>query len=300
MSAKRIMLLGAQGQIGQAVRAEPLPADWQIGAFAHADLDIAQHQLTRNAMLDFRPDLIINAAAMTNVDEAEKNHEHAMAVNFEAIANLAALCSARDIPLIHLSTDYVFDGHKTSPYRPEDPMHPLNAYGESKMMGEEALRHELAWHVILRVSAVFSAFGKNMLTKMLTMIDARDELTIVTDQKSCPTYAPDIAKAIIVIATALLKGKHDGFGTFHLCGTPEAARFEFVQAILELYAPYAARRPKMIPVLSADIASAAPRPAYSALDCTKIRDVYGITQKPWREGMAEAMATLMRERRKTA
>lgn len=299
--AKRIMLLGAGGQIGQALRAGPLPANWQPGAYTHADLDIAQHQAVRNAVLDFKPDLIINAAAMTNVDEAEKDSGRALAVNFEALANIAALCSARDVPLIHLSTDYVFDGQDgEKPYQPDDPMNPVNVYGESKMMGEEAVRHELAFHVILRVSAVFGAFGTNLLTKALKMIDQRDELTIVTDQKSCPTPAADVARAIVTIATAILHGKHDGFGTFHLCGVPEATRLEFTQAVMDAYAPYTARRPKITPVLSADLPGFAPRPAYSVLDCAKIRAVYGIEQKPWREGLAQAMDHLMRDRKKIA
>jgi len=295
------MLLGAGGQIGQALRAEPLPADWQLGAYAHADLDITQPQAVRNAVLDFRPDLIINSAAMTAVDQAEKEPERALAANFEAVATIAALCSARDVPLIHLSTDYVFDGHDGEvPYLPDSRMHPLNVYGESKMMGEEAVRHELAFHVILRVSAVFSAFGANLLTKTLKMIDEKDELTIVTDQKSCPTPAPDIAKALIAIAAAVLHGKHDGFGTFHLCGAPEATRFEFVQAIMEAYAPYTARRPKITPVRSADLSGFAERPAYSVLDCAKIRAVYGIDPKPWREGLARSMDRLMQSRRQSA
>ncbi len=300
MSEKRIMLLGANGQIGQAFRAEALPADWQLGAYGHAELDIANHQAVRNAVIDFKPELIINAAAMTNVDAAEKDHQQALAVNFEALANIAALCSARDILCIHLSTDYVFDGQDgETPYTVDNQMHPLNAYGETKMMGEEALRHELAWHVILRVSSVFSAFGNNILTKLIGWIDERDEMKIVTDQKSCPTYAPDIAKALITMTTAMLKGKVDGFGTFHLCGAPAATRFEFMQAIMEAYAPFTDKRPGITPVLSADLPGFAPRPAYSVLDCAKISRVYGIEQKPWRESLNEAVKLLMRARGKT-
>jgi dTDP-4-dehydrorhamnose reductase len=252
-------------------------------------------------MHKFRPDFIVNAAAMTAVDKAETDLALATKVNFEALANLAAQGSAMDVPVLHLSTDYVFDGRDGDvPYKPDNKMNPVNNYGHSKLMGEEALRHGHPFHIILRVSSVFSAFGRNLLTNMLKMIDERDELKIVTDQRSCPTYAPDIAEAIVRIAGAVLKGKHDGFGTFHLCGAPDVTRFEFVTDILKAYAPYTARRPVMTPIKSSDLTGFAARPPYSVLDCGKIRDIYGVAQRPWREGLDKAMAILMQERRKTA
>lgn len=298
---KRIMLLGANGQIGQALRAEPLPGDWQLGAYGHAECDILDHRAVQNCMRDFKPNLVINAAALTNVDQCEKDEDAAMASNFEAPARIAAQCAVVDVPLIHLSTDYVFDGTDGEiPYRTDSPMNPVNTYGYSKMMGEEAVRHELAWHVILRISSVFSAFGTNLLTKALQTIDTRDELRIVTDQKSCPTPAQDVAKAIIKIANSVLTGRSDGFGTLHLCGAEPATRFEFIQAIMEAYAPYTPRRPKILPAKSSDFGGTAQRPAYSVLDCARIRQIYDIGQRPWREGLAEAMTVLMRERSKVA
>ncbi len=298
-SAKRIMLTGANGQIGQALRNGPLPAGWELGAYSRAEFDITDHGAVQAAMRDFKPDFIVNAAAMTAVDKAEGDLHQATIVNFEALANLAAQCSAMDIPLLHLSTDYVFDGQDNEvPYKTDDKMNPVNVYGHSKMMGEEALRHELAWHIILRVSSVFSSFSRNILTNFLKMIDERDELKIITDQKSCPTYAPDIAKAIIEMAKAVCAGKHDGFGTFHYCGEPAVTRFELFGEIMKAYAPYTERHPSVVPVKSADLPGFAPRPAYSVLDCSKIRDVYGIAQRPWRDGLRDAMTILMRERRK--
>lgn len=301
MVLKRIMLLGAAGQVGLALRHRSSLADWELGAFGHAECDITDHRAVQDAMQSFKPDLVINAAGMTNVDLCEKEQDRAVACNFEAPANLAAQCSVMDIPLIHLSTDYVFDGSESeTPYKPDDKMNPLSVYGNTKMMGEESVRHEMAWHVILRISSVFSAFGNNLLTRTLKLIDERDELKIVTDQKSCPTHAAEVATALITMTNAILKGKTDGFGTFHLCGTPSVTRFEFVQEILNAYAPFTARRPKIVPAKSADFPGTAIRPAYSALDCAKIGALYGITQKPWREGLADAMQMLMRGRRKVA
>jgi dTDP-4-dehydrorhamnose reductase len=295
---KRILLLGATGQVGQALIAETLPADWELGAFGRAKCDITDHRATQRALRDFGPDLVINAVAMTNVDRCEREQDLAVAVNFEAPANLAAQCSAMDVPLIHLSTDYVFDGKNGGrPYKPDDEMDPVNIYGNTKMMGEESVRHEMAWHVILRVSSIFSAFGSNLLTRTLAMIEQKDELKIVTDQTSCPTYAPDLAKVLIVLTDAILRGKHNAFGTFHFCGEPAVTRFEFTQAIMEAYAPHSAKNPRLLPALSSDFPGSAERPSYSVLDCAKIRDLYGIAQRPWREGLTEAIASLQQQGR---
>ena len=292
------MLLGAAGQVSQALRHESLPADWELGLYTRAECDITSHGAVQSALRAFRPDLVINTAAMTAVDACETRQEEAMAANFEAPANLAAQCSVMDVPLIHLSTDYVFDGKDGDvPYKTTDKINPLSVYGQSKMMGEEAILQTHPWHVILRVSSVFSAYGNNLLPKMLQLIDTRDELKIVTDQKGCPTAAPEIARALITITEALLKGKSNGFGIFHLCGAGEATRFEFVQAILEAYAPFTKRHPRLIPALSSDFPGFAERPAYSVLDCTRLLDVYGITQTSWREGLKTAMHQLMHDRK---
>jgi len=298
MTTKRLMLLGANGQVGQAIRAEPLPEGWKLGAYGHAELDITQHRLVHKAMQDFMPDIIINSAAMTNVDGAEKDHATALAINFEALANLAAQASSMDVLVIHISTDYVFDGRDGgTPYKPDDKVNPINIYGDTKFMGEEALRHELPWHVILRVSSVFSAFGRNLLTGIINTIDEKDEIKAVSDQIASPTYAPDIAKAIFVIASAIFKGKPDGFGTFHFCGTPPATRLEFIQAIMDTYAPHTPKRPKITPIsLKESNAGRAERPAYSVLDCEKVRAVYGIEQSDWRVGLAEAVESLQKAR----
>jgi len=297
MNAKhRIMLLGAGGQVGQALRHCPLPADWELGAYDHARLDIANASALRDAVRDFKPVLIINAAAMTAVDKAEKDPDGARAANFEGPAILASQCSTRDIPLIHLSTDYVFDGRQDRPCLPDDAMNPLNVYGESKMLGEEAIRHEHSWHVILRVSWVFSAFGRNLLPNTLKMIDERDELRMVTDQTGGPTPALDVARALVVIGKTLLDGKSGCFGTFHYCGAPPCSRYALTKAIMEAYAPYTSRRPKISPTVSAAFASFARRPSFSALDCTKTEAVFGLPQPSWRQGLAEAMDLLMTDR----
>jgi dTDP-4-dehydrorhamnose reductase len=301
MSTKQIMLLGANGQIGQALQHKPLPEGFVLAALSRADCDITDHRAVQNALQNLQPALVLNAAAMTNVDACEKDPALAAVVNFEATANLASQCSSNDIPLIQLSTDYVFDGRDGGkPYTVSDMMCPLNVYGESKMMGEEAIRQTHPWHIILRVSSVFSAFAANILTRTLNLIETKDELRLVTDQIAAPTYAPDIATALLHMAQQVITGKFDGFGTFHLTGEPATTRLEFAEAILEAYAPYATRRPKLLAALSTDFPGYAERPVYSVLDCSRIRSVYGIEQKPWRAGVIDAMAILMKNRSNAA
>lgn len=292
------MFLGAPGQLGQAFqyvwRTAPIKPDWEIGLFGRRECNITDPVELKTVIQNYKPDLLINAASLTRVDHAESNEEEATRVNFHAPANMAAHCSALDIPMIQLSTDYVFDGRKTTPYFPDDQMNPINIYGATKMMGEEAVRHELAWHVILRVSSVFSAFRRNILTSAIKMIDEQDELRMVTDVISPPTPATHIVKALIVMGSQILNGKTDGFGTFHLCGTPACSRYDLTEAIMKAYAPHTAKRPKLTPTVSAEFNVPAKRPAYSVMDCAKIRATYGIDQRPWQEGLDEAMEILFK------
>ena len=290
---KRILLLGANGQVGQALTAEPLPADMEIIACGRAECDITNHAATQKTIQDLKPDLVINAAAMTNVDQCERERAQAVAANFEAPANLAAQCSARDIPLVHLSTDYVFNGQDgETPYVEDAQMCPLNVYADTKMCGEIAVQEGLAWHVVLRVSSVFSAFGQNILTKNLSMLAKNDEVKIVSDQTSCPTYAPDLAKTLIAMTSSILRGQHGVYGLFHYCGEGPATRIQFVETVMASYAQHTSKRPRILPALSSDFPGYAERPPYSVLDCSKIKRIYGIGQRSWREGVIEAVSTL--------
>ncbi|HBM91281.1 MAG TPA: dTDP-4-dehydrorhamnose reductase [Rhodospirillaceae bacterium] len=296
MTKQRVMLLGAAGQIGQTFRYAfetlPSPATWEMGWFTRQEVDMTDPSALRDAVQTFQPELIINAAALSRVEEAEKNELAATRINFHAVANIAAQASAQDIPVIHLSTDFVFDGRQETPYKPEDLMNPINQYGASKMMGEEALRHGMPWHVILRVSAVFGAFSNNILTSTIKMIEEQDELRFVTDRISGPTPAIDLVHALMTIGEKILGGKVDGFGTFHYCGAPACSRHELTEAIMQAYAPFTTRRPSILPVLSTAFPDHAPRPAYSVLECNKIKAIYGIQQPSWKEGLKQAIQTI--------
>jgi dTDP-4-dehydrorhamnose reductase len=296
MTQHRIMLLGAAGLVGQAIQhlaaQDGAFPDWKLGLFSRAECDITNPAALRSAMQDFKPDLVINAACLARIDGAEEDHETADAVNFRAVAQMAAQCSALDVPLIHLSTDYVFDGRQNAPYMPDDQMNPVSHYGQSRMMGEEAIRHETPFHVILRVSSVFGPFRRNLLTSTLKAIEEKDELRVVNDIIAGPTSALDVAKAVIVIGTEILAGKTDGFGTFHLCGTPACSRYTFTEAVLKAYAPHTKKHPRLTPIVSNDLPHLKLRPRYSALECSKIKNVYGIEQKTWQDGIDASLAIL--------
>ena len=290
MVTNRILLFGGSGQVGKALQNLALPDNWHMGVFTRAECDFMHPEAIGKTIQDFEPDLVINAAAMTSVEACEKDRDMAQEINFHAVANIAAQCDTVAAPLLHLSTDYVFDGRDgDTPYCPDAAMNPLNAYGQTKMLGEEAVRHGMYWHVILRTSLIFSAEGENILTRTLRQIDTQDEVHAAMDQTTSPTSATAVAEALVVIASAIMGGKGNGFGTFHVCGEPAVTRFAFLQAIMEAYAPLTDRRPKLLPVSAAEIPNRVPRPLYSALNGDKAREVYGIAQHPWHEDLVNAV-----------
>lgn len=292
---KRILVFGSGGQVGQALFSLAHPTDLDLIPCPRAMCDLTDHAATQKKLNETRPDLVINAAAMTNVDACEKDRAAAEAANFAAPANLAAQCATRDIPLIHLSTDYVFDGKDGDvPYAEDAAMNPLSVYADTKMTGEIAIQQSLAWHVILRVSSVFSAYGQNIMVRALANLASRDELRLVTDQISCPTYAPDIAETLLTIARGIFQGVHGTYGLFHYCGTPAVNRLQFVEAIMKAYESYTPKRPHLLPARSSDFPGFAERPSYSVLNCDKIKRIYGIGQKDWRAGVTETLAILQR------
>ncbi|MDR3424236.1 MAG: NAD(P)-dependent oxidoreductase [Alphaproteobacteria bacterium] len=290
MVTNRILLFGANGQVGRALQALPLPEDWDLRRLTPAECDFTSPSDIGKAFHDFPPDLAINAAEMNDLDACEINPDLAREVNFHAVAHIAGQCDTAGAPLIQLSTAHVFDGtESTVPYLPDDAMNPINVYGQTKMMGEEAARHGLYWHVILRASLVFSAHGDNILTRTLRQIDTQDDIQAAQDEIVSPTSAKAVAEALLGIAKAILNGKGDGFGTFHICSEPEASRFDFLQAVMQAYAPFTDRRPKLTPVPASAIPQHVLRPLYSALNGDKIREVYGIDSRLWHEDLSLAV-----------
>ena len=214
---------------------------------------------------------VINAAAYTEVDRAESEVTAAFAINAEAPSRLATETGRRGIPLVHISTDYVFDGRKGAPYVEEDDVAPLNAYGRSKLAGERAVSAAKPRHVILRTSWVYSPYRKNFVKTILRLTAERDRLTIVADQRGCPTAARDVAKACLDIALrCAAEPERAPYGLYHFAGAGEATWFEFARAIVELAADRLGRSPQVLPIKTSEYPTPAVRAADTRLDSTEV------------------------------
>jgi dTDP-4-dehydrorhamnose reductase len=284
--ASSILVAGANGQLGRELLWRAPARGFATTGRARAELDITDQAAVERAIDEAEADLVVNAAAYTAVDQAEKEPERAHAVNAIGPRLLARACAARGLPLIHVSTDYVFDGAKSAGYVEDDPVAPLGVYGESKEAGERAIREELAEHVILRTAWVYSAHGRNFVLTMLQLAAQQDVLRIVGDQYGSPTAAGDLADAVLTIA-ARLDGSPGQFGTFHYAGAGVTNWAGFARGVMELCLPEGQPVPLVIPITTAEFPRPARRPANSVLLCGKIGHVYQIEPRPWREALAE-------------
>jgi len=287
----KLLVLGAGGQVGHELCRLAWPVGYSVAAFDRAGLDITEREKVFAAVTRERPDIVVNAAAYTAVDRAESEPEAAWAGNCTGPANLAAACHEASIPLIHLSTDYVFDGTKTGPYREDDPVKPLGVYGESKEAGDRAVGDALPQHVILRTAWVYSAHGHNFVKTMLRLAADRPALRVVADQIGSPTSAGDIAAAIGVIVARLVAGS-TLWGTYHFAGGGAVSWHGFAEAIFELASPWRGPPPLVEAITTADYPTPARRPANSVLDCRRIGEAFGIVPRPWREVLAEVIGEL--------
>lgn len=290
----RFLLLGGTGQVGEEFRALPFPNDVEVVAPSQTALDLKDTSAIAQIIAAEPWDAVINAAAYTDVDRAESEETAAFAINGEAPARLAAETGRRGIPLIHISTDYIFDGRKGVPYVEEDKPAPLNAYGRSKLAGEHGIRAGNRRHVILRSSWIYSPRRKNFVRTILRLAAERDNLTIVADQRGCPTAARDIAQACLAIALRCASERDQlPYGTYHFAGAGEATWFEFASAIVDLAADRLGRKPQVAPIRTADYPTPALRPADSRLDCSAIIRTLGITPRPWRESLSDTIDRLL-------
>lgn len=284
-----ILVIGAGGQLGRELMLRRDAVLRPIVGFCHGELDIRDRDGVRRAVTDTAPALVINAAAYTQVDKAESECQAAFAVNRDGAANLATACAEAAIPLLHVSTDYVFDGRKEGPYVESDPVAPLSVYGASKLAGEEAVRGRLEQHVILRTAWVFGAHGANFVKTVARLAGERTELSVVDDQRGGPTPAGSIAEALLAVANAIRAGSAR-WGTYHFCGAPATSRCGFARAIVDAAGPYLGRRIVVRPIATAEQALPARRPANSALDCGKIAATFGIASPDWRASLPAILA----------
>jgi len=275
--SKTILITGAGGQVSDELAIADSPH--RLVALTHQQLDITNPVQVTEVFESYQPDILINAAAYTQVDLAEKEQELAFAINRDGVANLAQACKVLDIPLLHISTDYAFDGSKQGTYKESNPVAPLGIYGKSKSEGDAVLQTTLTQHIILRTSWVFSATGTNFVKTMLRLGREREELGIVNDQHGCPTSARSIAKVLLSITDQYLQGDEIEWGTYHYCNQPETTWFGFATAIFEQAGGF--EHLKLNPVATSDYPTLAQRPQNSRLDCAKIKAQFGIEQGSW-------------------
>jgi dTDP-4-dehydrorhamnose reductase len=297
----KILLLGAAGQLGREIAQHPdFSQHHQITALSHSQLDITDRDAVLHAYQHYQPDFVINAAAYTQVDQAEKEPVLAHAVNAIGAGNLAEACETFQIPLLHFSTDYIFNGEKIGGYVEQDAACPINVYGASKWEGEELVRQHCTRHLILRVSWVFGRYGKNFVHTILRLAQTRKTLNIVSDQIGCPTATYDIAcVSFLLMQHSTKKMQHSLhsehpiendpstsktkgiWGTYHFCGNPETSWYDFAQAIVDAAKPYPLALETLSPIPSTAYPTPAQRPKNSVLDCSKIEKTFGISPASW-------------------
>jgi dTDP-4-dehydrorhamnose reductase len=290
----RMVVTGRQGQVARALAEAGSACGLEVTPVGRPQLDLRAPETVEPTLTAAAPDIVISAAAYTAVDQAEREPEEARAVNEAGAGAVAAAARVLGVPVIHLSTDYVFDGDKPTPYVEEDSTAPSSVYGVSKLAGERTVSMATPNHVILRTAWVFSPHGSNFVRTMVALARTRDEVRVVADQHGCPTYAPDIAMAIVAIAQNLIKNPDNPLlrGIFHLAGSEETNWADFAAAIFGFLAAKGMRHPKLTPIRSVDYPTAARRPANSRLDCSKVKRLHGVKLPSWHASLRVCLERL--------
>ncbi|SCB80120.1 dTDP-4-dehydrorhamnose reductase [Gilliamella intestini] len=283
----KVLLTGANGQLGHCFK-DIFPSDWQLLATDSLQLDITDGLAVNNFVALHRPDAIVNAAAYTAVDKAEDEYELAYKVNAIGPKNLAIAAKKYHAKLVHVSTDYVFDGTKSSPYLENDLTNPVNVYGETKLAGELSVLDNYSSTIVIRTSWVFSEYGNNFVKTMLKLSQTRPELTIIDDQLGCPTYAGDIAKTILEMLMNDIQG-----GIYHYCGNESTSWFLFGQKIFDIALDQNLlfQVPVISPINSQSFPSKAKRPLYSVMSMDKIKK-YNLSGSNWEEQLISCISKI--------
>lgn len=289
MSALRILITGQHGQVSQALQ-HSLKDTAELIVAGRDRMDLSQPEALRATVGEIKPDLIINPAAHTAVDQAESEPELALAINGLSPGVLAEEAAALGIPLIHYSTDYVFDGSKDTPWIETDPTHPLGVYGSSKLAGEQAIAAVGGQYLILRTSWVYSLTGRNFLLTMQRLLQEREKLTIVADQIGAPTWAGTIAHSTRQLIERWQRGEADTWGVYHLTASGETSWFGFAQAIGQQLIEQGKPCATLEPIPSSAYPTPAARPLNSRLDCSLLQRAWGVSQPDWHDALLECLA----------
>lgn len=277
-----ILIFGKNGQVATKLRAFE-----EVNALGRDQVDFTDPKACEHAINFYKPQAVINAAAYTKVDKAEGEENLANIINAEAPGKMALACANLEIPLVHISTDYVFDGTRTIPWAVSDRPNPTTAYGRSKLKGEQAIQATECAYVILRTSWIFSAHGNNFLKTMLRLSEKRDSLSVVEDQVGGPTCASDIAHACLSIAKQLIEDPSKT-GIYHYSGKPDVSWCKFANTIFER----ARRETVVTPITSSEYPTPALRPLNSRLDCKFTKEVFGIPRPDWHDCLEQILSDL--------
>lgn len=291
----KIFITGAGGNLGQSLVKALTNTDIKFLALPHTELDITNQQAVIACANDYRPDIIINAAAYTLVEKAEDEYETAHQINGEGAKNLAQAAQLINAAIFHISTDYVFAGDASTPYQEHSPAQPQTIYGQSKLAGELAVKETNPRHIILRTSWLFSEYGNNFLRTLLQLGKERQVLDIVNDQRGAPTYAGDLAMVLLQLAKNYHRDQQLPWGTYHYCGAPYLSWYEFAIAIFQQAAAqglYTTPIPIINPISSKDYPTQVQRPLNSQLDCRKIQSTFGIAPRDWQAALRDLSAFL--------
>ena len=283
------MITGAYGQVGFCLTQQALANGWDVLAIDRDKLDITDPQAVNALVKEYQPDVIINAAAHTAVDKAETEIDASYAINRDGPKYLAEAAASVDAAMLHISTDYVFSGDKEGTYSEADPVAPQGVYGASKLAGEEAVITANSKHIILRTAWVFGEHGNNFVKTMLRLGGQRDSLGVVADQFGGPTYAGDIASALLIMAQQALQPDFTAWGIYHFAGEPHVSWHGFATTIFDagVCQGLLVRRPLVNPIATVEYPTPAKRPANSRLDCSRIHSVFGIMPSDWHAALAD-------------
>lgn len=296
-SSQRILVIGREGQVALALRAILPAPKVEVIAVGRPDVDLLQAETAASAVRAVRPTLVVVPAAYTAVDRAEDEADAARAINAEAPGIIAAAAADVGAPIVHFSTDYVFDGCKATPYREDDATAPLGVYGTSKLAGEQAVARANPRHVIVRTAWVCSPTGSNFVKTMLRLAAERPSLRVVADQHGAPTFAVDLARAVATISRRLHDDaeadRDEHWGVFHLASQGVTTWHGFAEAIIDGSARRGGRHVPVDAITTSEFPTRARRPAYSKLATDKIERVYGVAMPDWRAGLDACLDTLI-------
>ena len=287
----KIIVLGRKGQLGRCLNDQLAKTDHDVVYTSREQIDITDFEATKRTVAQINPDIIINAAAYTAVDKAEQEQEKADLINHLAVKNIAEICNQIGCCLVHVSTDYVFDGTSSVPYKEDDQSNPQGIYGLTKLNGELAIQSSGCEYMIIRTAWVFSEYGNNFLKTMLRLGGERDELSVVDDQFGCPTYAQDIASAIVTILSQMnLKAQS---GVYHYCGDHPCSWYDFAGEVFKRLDNYGAFViPTLLPVTTDKYPTLAKRPSFSVLDNSYLYEKFGIVSSNWKKGITSSLEML--------